>query len=73
MKLYCVVDSKGELLQDTMYSSRERAELNLGELTEADGYFIEDRDVSDERYFAVLAAEAQEDDDTERFRPGSER
>ena len=74
MIVYCVVNSLGELRFQTMFSTRERVERELldDELGEEDGYFICEREVSDEQYAKVLAAEAQEDDEADDLILGGE-
>ncbi len=54
---------------DILFSTRDRAEqfLRDDDLGEEDGYFIEESEVSDEKYFKVLADEAREDEAEDDF------
>ena len=52
-----------------LFSTRDRAEqfLRDDELGDKDGYFIEESEVSDEKYFELLAHEAREDEAEDDF------
>ena len=62
MKVYCIVDSASDLLIDTLFSTRERAEQELRHFGEENAYLAL-LDVSEQEYFKLLTAEASEDDD----------
>ena len=62
MKVYCIVDSASDLLTDTLFSTREKAERELRHFGEENAYLAV-LDVSEQEYFNLLSAEASEDDD----------
>jgi hypothetical protein len=73
MKAYAVVDTSGVLVFEVLFSTRERAERELREAHVDQGKCsIEEMDVSDDHYFRLVAAEAQEDDDVDDFFLGGE-
>ena len=71
MKVYCIVDSASDLLIDTLFSTRERAERELRNFGDENAYLAL-LDVSEQEYFKILSAEASEDDDQEALRPGDD-
>ena len=74
VKVYCIANQSGNQLLETLFSTRERAEVELrdDELGEKDGYFIAERHISEEEYYRLLAHEAGEDDDTDDLLLGKE-
>ena len=62
MKVYCIVDSASDLLINTLFSTRERAEQELRDFGDENAYLAL-LDVSEEEYFKLLSAEASEDGD----------
>jgi hypothetical protein len=71
MKVYCIVDSASDLLTDTLFSTRERAEQELRHFGDENAYLAL-LDVSEEEYFKLLAAEASEDDDQDALPLGDD-
>jgi hypothetical protein len=49
VKVYCIANRSGDQLLETLFSTRERAEVELrdDELGEKDGYFIVERHISE--------------------------
>jgi hypothetical protein len=75
MKLYRIVRKSGEALSKTVFfSTYQRAEQGLltEGLGEDDGYFIRELEVSDQEYFKVLSAEAEEDREDDDLILGNE-
>ena len=71
MKVYCIVDSASDLLTDTLFSTRERAEQELRNFGDENAYLAL-LDVSEQEYFKILSAEASEDDDQDALLLGDD-
>lgn len=68
MKAYCVLSAAGVPVFDVLFSTRERAEKEMRDAhVDQEKCSIREAEVSDEHYFRLLAAEAQEDDDIDNF------
>jgi len=74
MKAFYVVDRFDNLLMDTPFSTRERAELDLANsgLGERNGYFVREWELPDQEYYALVSCEALEDDKRARLLAGDQ-
>jgi hypothetical protein len=74
MKVYCIVDSASDLLTDTLFSTRERAERELRDFRDFgdENAYLALLDVSEQEYFKLLSAEAGEDDDEDALLRGDD-